>query len=95
MIYNLSMTHLIGLPRCMEDEVEDYMFSFKFNSETSYPLKQHKLQTDHLGHKKNSNFYYMLKEIGILKVHACLYLLLFSADYFISSHKRRQIQKQT
>ena len=46
------MTHLIGLPRCMEDEVEDYMFSFKFNSETSYPLKQHKLQTDHLGHKK-------------------------------------------
>ena len=36
-----------------------------------------------------------LKLIGILKAHACLYLLLFSADYFISSPKRRQIQNRT
>ena len=46
------MTHLIGLPRCMEDEVEDYMFSFKFNGEKSYPLKSHTFQNDRLGHPK-------------------------------------------
>ena len=33
----LSTTHVIGLPRYMEDEVEDYMFFFKFDGEKSYP----------------------------------------------------------